>query len=228
MIKTIIRRIAFKTGRLHGLYVRLCRPSGDEYAQYLRTRNTFHSQGEACYILPSTVFTDPKYVEVGNNVQMATCTVLGHDGSIAMLNRAYEQVLDAVGPVRFKDNVFIGHHSIVMPNVTIGPNAIVAAGALVTRDVPEGKIVSGVPAKVIGSVDTLVAYRAQQTQELPWANLLNARGLSGYDPVIEPQLLAMRLAHFFPTEDQAEEEAAKVEVMVQPAADAVQLAEDAA
>jgi hypothetical protein len=88
--------------------------------------------------------------------------------------------------------------------------------------------VSGVPAKVIGSVDTLVAYRAQQTQELPWANLLNARGLSGYDPVIEPQLLAMRLAHFFPTEDQAEEEAAKVEVMVQPAADAVQLAEDAA
>ncbi len=91
-----------------------------------------------------------------------------------MLNRAYGVVLDSVGPVRLKDNVFIGHNSILMPNITIGPNAIVAAGALVTRDVPEGKIVSGVPAKVVGSVDMLVAFREQQTKELPWADLLLA------------------------------------------------------
>jgi serine acetyltransferase len=130
-------------------------------------------------------------------VQMATCTVLGHDGSVAMLNRAYGVVLDSVGPVRLKDNVFIGHNSIVMPNVTIGPNAIVAAGALVTRDVPEGKIVSGVPAKVVGSVDALVAFRELQTKELPWADLLMARGVSAYDPALEPELLKRRVAHFF-------------------------------
>src|ERR1700733_13115980 len=160
-------------------------------------RRTFHAQGDFCYIMPTTNFTDPQYVEMGNNVQMATCTVLGHDGSISMLNRAYGKVLDSVGPVRLKDNVFIGHNSIIMPNVTIGPNAIVAAGALVTRDVPKGKIVSGVPAKIIGSVDTLVALREQQTRELPWIDLLNIRGISGYDPTLEPELLARRLAHFF-------------------------------
>jgi acetyltransferase-like isoleucine patch superfamily enzyme len=198
VINRIIRAIAFRTGRLHGLFIRLCRPSGEEYARYLRARNTFHAQGEFCFIMPSTVFTDPKYVEIGNNVQMATCTVFGHDGSISMLNRAYGVALDSVGPVRLKDNVFIGHNAIVMPNVTIGPNAIVAAGALVTRDVPEGKIVSGVPAKVIGSVDALVALRAQQTQALPWADLIHQRGIQGYDAALEPQLQAQRIAYFFP------------------------------
>jgi acetyltransferase-like isoleucine patch superfamily enzyme len=198
MIKFLIRRVAFRTGRLHGIYLRVCRPSGEEYARFLRTRKTFHAQGDFCYIMPTAVFTDPQYVEIGNNVQMATCTVFGHDGSVAMLNRAYGTVLDSVGPVRLKNNVFIGHNSIIMPNVTIGPNAIVAAGALVTRDVPEGKIVSGVPAKVVGSVDALVAFRERQTKELPWADLLMARGISAYDPALEPALTAKRLAHFFP------------------------------
>ncbi|WP_263355494.1 acyltransferase [Acidicapsa acidisoli] len=197
MIRGLIRRIAFRTGRLHGLYLRICRPLGDEYARFLRARKTFQSQGEFCYIMPTSVFTDPKYVEIGNNVQMATCTVFGHDGSVAMLNRAYGVILDSVGPVRLKDNVFIGHNAIVMPNVTIGPNAIVAAGALVTRDVPEGKIVSGVPAKVVGSVETLVAFRESQTRDLPWVELLMARGVSGYDPQFEPELQARRIAHFF-------------------------------
>src|ERR1700761_3157005 len=109
MISGLIRRIAFRTGRLHSLYLRVCRPSGDEYARFLRARKTFQAQGDFCYIMPTTVFTDPKYVEIGNNVQMATCTVFGHDGSVGMLNRAYGVVLDAVGPVRLKDNVFIGH-----------------------------------------------------------------------------------------------------------------------
>jgi acetyltransferase-like isoleucine patch superfamily enzyme len=197
MIKAIVRKIAFRTGRLHGLYIRLCAPGGYEYASYLRARNTLHAQGEFCFIMPSTVFTDPKHVEMGNNVQMATCTVLGHDGSIVMLNRAYGKVLDSVGPVRLKDNVFIGHNAIVMPNVTIGPNAIVAAGSLVTRDVPEGKIVCGVPAKIIGSVDTLVALREQQTRALPWADLIDRRGTSEYDPALESELLARRVEHFF-------------------------------
>jgi acetyltransferase-like isoleucine patch superfamily enzyme len=198
MIKAIIRKIAFRTGRLRGLYVRLCAPGGYEYASFLRARRTFHAQGEFCFIMPTTMFTDPKHVEMGNNVQMATCTVLGHDGSIVMLNRAYGKALDGVGPVRLKDNVFIGHNAIVMPNVTIGPNAIVAAGSLVIRDVPEGKIVCGVPAKIIGSVDTLVAFREQQTQALPWADLINRRGPSAHGPTLEAELLARRVAHFFP------------------------------
>ncbi len=54
-----------------------------------------------------------------------------------------------------------------MPGVTIGADAIVAAGAVVTQDVPEGTIVAGIPARQIGVVTTLDAKRSEQLQTLP-------------------------------------------------------------
>lgn len=53
-------------------------------------------------------------------------------------------------PVLIGDYVFIGPRSIILPGVTIGKGAVVAAGAVVTRDVEENSIVGGVPAKEIG------------------------------------------------------------------------------
>lgn len=53
-------------------------------------------------------------------------------------------------PVTIRNYVFIGPNAIILPGVTIGEGAVVAAGAVVTKDVPEHAIVGGVPAKVIG------------------------------------------------------------------------------
>lgn len=196
MLKNLIRTIAFRTGRLRSVYMRLCRPGGPEYAEFLRARKFLRAQGENCSILPTTLFTDPAYVELGNNVQFATSTILGHDGSDAMLNLAYGTSVETVGPVRIKDNVFIGHNVIVMANVTIGPNAIVAAGAVVTKDIPEGSVAGGIPAKVIGRVEDLLARRVALSATLPWADLIASRG-SGFDPAMEPELIARRVAYFF-------------------------------
>ena len=69
-----------------------------------------------------------------------------------MLNRAYTVKLDSVGKIDIRDNVFIGYGAIVLPNVTISSNAIVGAGAVVTKDVAEGDIVAGIPARPIGRV----------------------------------------------------------------------------
>ena len=56
--------------------------------------------------------------------------------------------------VTIHDYVFIGPRAIILPGVIIGKGAVVGAGAVVTKDVGEGEIVGGIPAKVIGTRDT--------------------------------------------------------------------------
>jgi acetyltransferase-like isoleucine patch superfamily enzyme len=192
----MIRTMALRYGKFPGLYRRVCQPMGDEYADYLRRHGKFYAIGEHCSILPTTVFTDPAYVRIGNNVHFSSCTLIGHDGVVAMLNRAYDMKLDSVGKIDIGDNVFIGFNAIVLPNVTIGSNAIVAAGAVVTKNVEPGDIVAGIPAKPIGRVDDLVKKLQSQTQTLPWADLINRRE-GGFDPDMEPKLVQLRVAHFY-------------------------------
>ena len=57
-------------------------------------------------------------------------------------------------PILIRRNAWIGAAAVILPGVTIGENAIVAAGAVVTKDVPDNVIVAGVPAKVIRPIET--------------------------------------------------------------------------
>jgi maltose O-acetyltransferase len=53
-------------------------------------------------------------------------------------------------PIRIGNNVWIGGHAVILPGVTIGDDAIIGAGSVVTRDVPSGARVAGNPARAIG------------------------------------------------------------------------------
>jgi acetyltransferase-like isoleucine patch superfamily enzyme len=183
------------------MYLRLCRPTAGEYTEFLRLHGGFHSIGEHCNILPTTVFTDPAYVKMGSNVHFSDCAIIGHDGSIAMLNRAYGLRLDSVGKVDIRDNVFIGFGAIVLPGVTIGPNAIVAAGAVVNRDVRAGDIVGGVPARPIGRTEDLATKLAAKTETLPWNDLIKKRGL-GFGQEMEGELVRQRVEYFYSGQEQ--------------------------
>ncbi len=56
-------------------------------------------------------------------------------------------------PVKIGDGVWIGARSTILSGVTIGNGAVIAAGALVTRDVPSHTVVAGLPAKVVRELD---------------------------------------------------------------------------
>ena len=58
-----------------------------------------------------------------------------------------------MGDIIIGDNVFIGMNSLIIKSVTIGNGAIIGAGSVVTKDIPELSIVGGNPAKVIGRVE---------------------------------------------------------------------------
>ena len=57
-------------------------------------------------------------------------------------------------PITIRKKAWIGAGATILPGVTVGENAIVAAGAVVSRDVPDNTIVAGVPAKFIRSIET--------------------------------------------------------------------------
>ncbi|MEX2289316.1 MAG: acyltransferase [Mycobacteriales bacterium] len=60
----------------------------------------------------------------------------------------------SAAPITIGDRVWVGTRAVVLKGVTIGDGAVVAAGAVVTRDVPAGAVVGGLPAKVIGRADS--------------------------------------------------------------------------
>ena len=90
---------------------------------------------------------------IGDNVNLAqgiTVTALNHN--FADTSRRIDEQGISTNPVVIGDDVWIGANAVILPGVTIGRHVVVAAGAVVTKDVPSYCVVAGVPAKVIKEV----------------------------------------------------------------------------
>lgn len=106
--------------------------------------------GKNVFINSGCCFQDHAGIEIGDG------TLIGHQVVIATLNHAQDPVSRAdmfPKPVKIGKNVWIGAHATILPGVTIGDNAIIAAGAVVTKDVEKNAVAGGVPAKKIKDIE---------------------------------------------------------------------------
>lgn len=193
--KKALAAYTLRTNRLRGLYRRVCRPDGYAWGELLRRHGGLYAIGSGCCIQQNVTITDPAYTRLGSNVHLTGCTIFGHNGSINMLKRGWGVSVDSVGKVDIRDNVFVGHQAMILPGVTIGPNAIVGAGAVVARDVPPGAIVAGVPAQQIGTVAAYVAKLQDEFAALPWRE--HPQMQAAYRGPADAALDAARVAHWF-------------------------------
>jgi len=145
---------------------------------YFRRKGMKIGKGNRIYI--RYFGTEPYLIRIGNHCTITDgVKLITHDGA-AWVFRQEMPELNVFGMIDIKDNCFIGMGSIIMPNVTIGPNSVVGAGAVVTRDVPPNTVVVGVPAQAVCS---LAEYKEKCIKR--W----NSLGLNGQRHTWKGQLV---------------------------------------
>jgi len=125
---------------------------------------------ESCFMFPPFYTDFGKNITIGKNVFFNTgCTFqdrggitigdgtqIGQNVVVVTLNHGVapeKRHITYPFPIVIGENVWIGANATILPGVTISDNAIIGAGALVTKNVPESSVVAGVPAKVIKMIE---------------------------------------------------------------------------
>lgn len=111
--------------------------------------------GSGCRIYSCRVASEYDLVSIGDDTTVSIDVLfVTHDGT-GWLHRDERGRRYRYAPVVIGERCFVGARATIMPGVHVGADSIVAAGAVVTRSVPEGSVVAGVPAKVVGTTAAL-------------------------------------------------------------------------
>lgn len=105
--------------------------------------------GKGVFINAGCKFQDQGGIYIGDGA------LIGHNAMLATLNHGMlpeERQYLIPKPIHIGKNVWIGSNSTILPGVTIGDNAVIGAGSVVTKDIPENMLAVGSPAKVIRSI----------------------------------------------------------------------------
>ena len=109
--------------------------------------------GNNCGISNATIFATES-ITIGNDVTIGGSTkIYDTDFHWLELQERMSKTGGATKPVEIRDGAFIGAHCIILKGVTIGKEAIVGAGSVVTKSIPDGEIWGGNPAKFIRKIE---------------------------------------------------------------------------
>lgn len=136
--------------------------NAEKRTKLLIKKNVFKSVGDNFFFQPRIIPDEPKLISFGNNVSVASgVTFVTHDVIDKILNNMdYNfKFYYNCAPIKVGNNVFIGCNVTILPNINIGNNVIIAAGSIVTKDVPDNSVIGGNPAKIISSFDEYVNNR---------------------------------------------------------------------
>ena len=137
-----------------------------------KLQNSLKSCGQKVYVDASTVLRYPENISIGDyvhiqpgcklfgggGIEIGKGTIFAHDIQILSQNHMYdvedlkylpydERIVDKT--VYIGEYVWIGARALIVPGITIGDGAVIAAGAVVTKDVPKCAVVGGNPARII-------------------------------------------------------------------------------
>ena len=149
----------------HTIGMYLC-PTAIKRASYLKKHDILYHIGDNSMTMFRKIPLYPKLISMGNNVWIASDVLfVPHDVIHCMLNNrcGTNKYIENIGCIDIKDNVFIGSNSTILPNVTIGPDTIVAAGTLVNKSIWRG-VYAGVPARYVCSVEDFIEKRERYQQ----------------------------------------------------------------
>ena len=146
---SILSSIPSKRLRYYGLKFQ-----GMKLAYNVRFYQGFHIRAPQLIKIDDNVSIGPKCLLDGRKgLHICHHAVIAYDAIIWTLNHDYNDINFSVkgGPVEIGPYAWICSRSIILPNIKIGEGAVVASGAIVTKDVPPYTIVGGIPARVIGT-----------------------------------------------------------------------------
>lgn len=148
MLKSIIRKL--KNNRLLDRF---------RFYYYRFTGNLvkgYRSQGmivgKDCCIYSAEFWSEAFLISIGSHVQITSGVKLFTHGG-GWVFRDELPNFDSFGKIRIGNNVYIGNNAMIMPGITIGDNVVIAAGAIVTKNVPNNVVVAGNPARIIESIE---------------------------------------------------------------------------
>jgi acetyltransferase-like isoleucine patch superfamily enzyme len=120
-------------------------------AELLRERGA--RVGTGCRIHTTSIGSEPYLISIGDETLIGpSVSFITHDAGTWVFRKEYPQT-GRFGRITIGSRVFVGSHAILLPGITIGDQAIVAAGAVVSKDVAAGTVVAGVPARVVSTVE---------------------------------------------------------------------------